>query len=152
MANQWPLRDSIEFGALPGAVPCARLHTRLVLAEWGLSGVTEQVELVLSELLTNAIEASQSPAWIPPVRLWLLADKWRIIILVWDTNPRLPARIDADKLAESGRGLHLVDALTTRWDAYATPEHGGKIVRAVIAVDTPHGKSTTDVGGGMAGA
>lgn len=152
MASQWPLRDWIEFGALPGAVPCARLHARLVLAEWGLSGVTDQVELVLSELLTNAIEASRSPAWIPPVRLWLLSDKSRIIVLIWDTNPRLPARIDADELAESGRGLHLVDALTTQWDAYATPQHGGKIVRAVIAVETPHEESTDDVDGGMTGA
>jgi len=38
MADEWPLRDFIEFGALPGAVPCARLHARLLLAEWGLSG------------------------------------------------------------------------------------------------------------------
>ena len=32
MPDQWPLRNSIEFGALPGSVPCARLHARLVLA------------------------------------------------------------------------------------------------------------------------
>src|SRR5258707_14718854 len=49
MANEWPLRDFFEFGALPGAVPCARLHARLVLAEWGLSNQADQVELVVSE-------------------------------------------------------------------------------------------------------
>ncbi len=37
MANEWLLRDFIELGALPGAIPCARLHARLVLTEWGLS-------------------------------------------------------------------------------------------------------------------
>ena len=32
---QWPFQSRLELGALPGAVPCARLHARLVLTEWG---------------------------------------------------------------------------------------------------------------------
>jgi hypothetical protein len=60
MAGEWPLRDFIEFGALPGAVPCARLHTRLVLREWGVTASSERVELAVSELVTNAVSASQS--------------------------------------------------------------------------------------------
>ncbi len=150
MANEWPLRDFFEFGALPGAVPCARLHARLVLAEWGLSEQVDQVELVVSELLTNAIEASRSPEWVPPVRLWLFSDRSRIVVLVWGTNPRLPVRIDANELAESGRGLQLVDALTTQWDAYATPQDDGKIVRAVVEAESPQDRSADDRGGGMA--
>ncbi len=150
MANESPLRDFFEFGALPGAVPCARLHARLVLAEWGLAEQADQVELVISELLTNAIEASQSPERVPPVRLWLFSDRSRIVVLVWDTSPRLPVRIDANELAESGRGLQLVDALTAQWDAYATPRHGGKIVRAVIAVESPRDLSADARGRGMA--
>ncbi len=53
MADEWPLRDFIECGALPGAVPCARLHARLVLAEWGLTGLNERAELAVSELVTQ---------------------------------------------------------------------------------------------------
>jgi hypothetical protein len=34
-AAQWPLRSFLELGALPGAVPYARLHARQVLWEWG---------------------------------------------------------------------------------------------------------------------
>jgi anti-sigma regulatory factor (Ser/Thr protein kinase) len=131
MAGEWPLRDFIEFGPLPGAVPCARLHARLVLTEWGLSRLSEQAELVVSELVTNAVAASRSLEWVFPVRLWLLSDRARVLIAVWDANPRLPVRTCADELAESGRGLQLVAALTTHWDAYATPQPGGKIVRAV---------------------
>lgn len=131
MADEWPLRDSIEFGALPGAVPCARLHARLVLAEWGLTGLSEQVELVVSELVTNAVAASRSLEWVFSVRLWLLSDRTRVLIAVWDANPRLPVRADANELAESGRGLQIVDTITTQWDAYATPQAGGKIVRAM---------------------
>jgi hypothetical protein len=47
-----------QVGALPGAVPCARLHARLVVCEWGLNQRAETVELVVSELATNAVLAS----------------------------------------------------------------------------------------------
>ena len=135
MTDEWPLRDFIEFGALPGAVPCARLHARLVLREWGVTGLSERAELVVSELVTNAIAASRSLEWAFPVRLWLLSDRIQVLILVWDADPRLPVRIDATELAENGRGLQLVETITTQWDSYATPKAGGKIVRAVIAVE-----------------
>ena len=45
---QWPLQSRLELGALPGAVPCARLHARLVLTEWGQASLGDSVELVLS--------------------------------------------------------------------------------------------------------
>jgi len=37
--DQWPLQSFLELGALPGAVPCARLHARHVLWEWGLASL-----------------------------------------------------------------------------------------------------------------
>jgi anti-sigma regulatory factor (Ser/Thr protein kinase) len=141
MPCKWPLRDLIEFGALPGAVPCARLHARLVLAEWGLTGLSEQAELVISELMTNAVAASRSLDWVTPVRLWMLSDRAQVMIAVWDANPHLPTQVDADDLAESGRGLRLVDAITAQWDAYATPQIGGKVVRTVIDAKPPEGKT-----------
>jgi len=82
-----------------------------------------------------------------PVRLWLLSDRARVLVLVRDADPRLPVRIDADELAESGRGLQLVKAITTQWDAYATPQAGGKVVRAVIAAELPRDRRVDDVGG-----
>ena len=138
MEDTWPLRDCIEFGALPSAVPCARLHARLLLAEWGLSRLSDQVELVVSELLTNAVAAARSLEWASAVRLWLLADTAWILVAVWDANPRLPVRADPGELAESGRGLQLVEAIASRWDACATRQPGGKIVRALIAAESPH--------------
>jgi hypothetical protein len=41
-ANIWPLRSSLELGALPTAVPCARLHARHLVWEWGLDGLVER--------------------------------------------------------------------------------------------------------------
>jgi len=40
-AGRWPLQSFPELGALPGAVPCARLHARQVLWEWHLSDLSE---------------------------------------------------------------------------------------------------------------
>src|ERR1039457_7609061 len=105
MDSEWPLRDFIELGALPGAVPCARLHARQLLWEWGLTRLSESTELLVSELVTNAMHASRAMERITPVRLWLLTDKTRIKILVWDASPQPPARMSISGDAESGRGL-----------------------------------------------
>jgi hypothetical protein len=51
MDSEWPLRDFIELGALPGAVPCARLHARQLMCEWGLTGLSESIELLVSDSL-----------------------------------------------------------------------------------------------------
>ena len=135
MAEDWPLQDFVELGALPSAVPCARQRTRQVLWEWGLEAF-DQVELLVTELMTNAVKASQSVDCLAPVRLWLLSDKQRVAILVWDNNPRSPVRIDAAAEAESGRGLLLVEALSAQWGSYAHPEWGGKIVWCEVVLES----------------
>ena len=56
--HQWPLRSYLELGALPTAVPCARLHARHLLWEWGLNGLAADTELLVSELVTNAVKAT----------------------------------------------------------------------------------------------
>jgi anti-sigma regulatory factor (Ser/Thr protein kinase) len=129
--SEWPFRDTLELGPLPGAAPCARLHTRYVLREWGLAGLGEDAELLVAELVTNAVAASQSPVRPSPVRLWLLADRARALILVWDASPRSPVPVQASPDAESGRGLLLVQALSQRWDWYVPHEGGGKVVWAL---------------------
>ncbi|SRR6266498_5083802 len=54
----WPLHSYLELGALPTAPGCARSHARLLIAEWGLAGLADTVELVVSELVTNGVRAS----------------------------------------------------------------------------------------------
>jgi anti-sigma regulatory factor (Ser/Thr protein kinase) len=133
MADQSPLQDFIEFGALPGAVPCARLHARLVLAEWGLTGLSEQVELVVSELVTNAVRAaghSRGGGLTAAVRLWLLSDLHCVLIRVWDGSNQMPVRRDAGPDEECGRGLMLVDHLVSEWGSYR--KANGKVVWALI--------------------
>lgn len=131
-ADEWPLQSYLELGALPGAVPCARLHAKQVLWEWGLSAFSENAELLLSELVTNAIQVSLSAERILPVRLWLSSDRSRLLIQVQDTNHCPPARTGADDQDESGRGLLIVDAISTKWGWRIKEDHRGKIVWAVI--------------------
>ena len=132
MADEWPLRSYLEFGALPGAVPCARLHARQVLWEWGLTAFSENAELLISELMTNAIQASLPAEDIMPVRLLLSSDRSRLLIQVQDTNRHAPTPTGAHDDDESGRGLHIVDAISTKWGWDTEEDKSGKIVWALI--------------------
>lgn len=136
MAGDWPLETFLELGALPTAVACARWHAKQVLSEWGLKEFSECVELLVSELATNAVKASQSPDWIFPIRLWLRSDGARVMILVWDINPQPPTRVEADEEAESGRGILLVETLSEKFDWYPHEELGGKVVWSLIGAET----------------
>ena len=52
----WPLSSNLELGVLSGSVLCARLHAHHVLREWSLAALSDAVELVVSELVGNAIK------------------------------------------------------------------------------------------------
>jgi len=69
-----PLRSYLELGALPTAVPCARLHTRQLVWEWGLTGLGATAELLVSELVTNAVQAMAGQGNQAAVRLRLSSD------------------------------------------------------------------------------
>ena len=135
VTGRWPLRSYLELGALPSAVPCARLHTRHLLWEWGLTSLTDSAELIVSEIMTNAVQITQADACTAPVRLWLLADRARLLMLVWDASPLPPVRVSPDADTENGRGLLLVDTLSTRWGWHFLPDKGGKVVWALAVVE-----------------
>jgi hypothetical protein len=140
--NDWPLKSYLELGALPTAVPCFRLHAKQLLWEWGLEGFSDSVELIVSELTTNAVAASavltgsrfngRWRAGMPPVRLWLYSDKERVVVEVWDGDDRMPEAQDIDLEAESGRGLLLVATLSSEWGIYRPEGASGKVVWASI--------------------
>jgi len=106
----------------------------LVVAEWGLRELADTVELVVSELVTNAVRASQRSrgrgAVIPVVRLWLASDGHGVLIGVWDSSSQAPVRHDAGPDQESGRGLLIVESSSRDWGSYRTPD--GKVVWALI--------------------
>ena len=141
--QEWPLRSYLELRALPESAGSARRHAKSVLAGWRLEALADTVELLVSEIITNAVRASADtgpqPAGArrarraPWMRFWLTSDGQGVLIQVWDGDPRPPVRQDAGPDAEAGRGLLLVEALSAGWGCYAPEGPAGKIVWAVCA-------------------
>jgi anti-sigma regulatory factor (Ser/Thr protein kinase) len=127
---RWPLHSRLELAALDTAPACARKHARAVVIEWGLAAMADTVELLTSELVTNAVQASQGlPS--PVVKLWLVSDGQSVVVHVWDASDQMPVRQDADPDSASGRGLLLIETLSKDWGAYR--KANGKVVWALIA-------------------
>lgn len=127
-AAQWPFHSFLPLGALPGAVPCARLHTTAVLWEWDMEALAQPAELTVSELVTNAVRASTraraarqvlgAPDGLPVVALRLAGDGKHLLVEVSDHDPRPPVPTAVDPERDGGRGLLLVEAVSDRWGYY----------------------------------
>jgi hypothetical protein len=120
----------------------ARLHAKDILREWRLDTLADTVELLVSEIVTNAVRASASialqrkngrPPPAPRVRFWLTSDRCSVLIQVWDGAAPHAVRQEAGLDDETGRGLFLVDALSAQWGCRWPDGQGGKIVWAVCA-------------------
>ncbi len=127
--------SALDLRPLPGAVPCARLHARLVTREWGFPAIAGDCELVVAELVSNAVLHGAGPpgaADTPPVRLRLTGRPRGVQIEIWDAGEEMPQMRSGPPGDDEpgGRGLVLVAALSSRWGAYRT-EGGGKVVFAV---------------------
>jgi two-component sensor histidine kinase len=138
-----PLQTSLILGALPTAVACARLHARNVMYEWNLPAVADTVELVVSELVTNAIRVSTGPdgrpkydpkTGLPRVGMRLSSDQVHVRIEVWVQDARIPVTKAAGPDDESGRGLMLVEALCEQWGCDTSPRWDGKVVWTEVQV------------------
>jgi hypothetical protein len=114
--EHWPLRDTLILGALADAVPAARTHLRQLLSGWGRAELSPDVGVVVSELVTNAVAAStERRLAAAPVLMWLGSDWHCLLLAVADASPRPPVRLNLGPDVEGGRGLALVEALSSRW-------------------------------------
>ncbi len=135
MVGSWPLQSSLELTAAPGEVSAARRHARHILRAWGLPAASDDIELVVSELVSNAVAISAAINQ-EDIRLWLVSDGRQVLVLTWDAGLDPPEIADPAADAENGRGLLLVEALSTRWGWYFAADLGGKVVWAQYC---PHG-------------
>jgi anti-sigma regulatory factor (Ser/Thr protein kinase) len=110
----------LELAPLPSAIPCARLHAVHVLHEWGLSDLADDAALIVSELMTNAADASIVLPGRPPIALRLQVSAQSLVIGAWDHSPLDLEPNEAGAGAECGRGLMVVAALADRWGCERT--------------------------------
>jgi hypothetical protein len=128
-------------GALPTAAWLARAFTRTVVAHWGMSCLTEDCELVISELVANVVQAATAAGGVPDEHgrlplLWvrLLSDGVRLRVEVWDNLPAalgVPEQRRPGQTAECGRGLGIVRdvSLDWGWDRVPGRAHGRDVKR-----------------------
>ncbi|MFJ9808912.1 SpoIIE family protein phosphatase [Streptomyces sp. NPDC101158] len=112
----WPLPQDGR------AASAARHLVRDQLAVWDLDELADVCELVVSELVGNALRYGNGPG-----ALRLLRGE-RLVVEVADTGPDLPQIQHADLSDEGGRGLQLVNMLCRRWGSGRTVT--GKVVWA----------------------
>ncbi|MEW2574480.1 SpoIIE family protein phosphatase [Streptomyces sp. NPDC047070] len=103
--------------AAPGR---ARRLARKALSRWDLEELTDSVELLVSEVVTNAVRYASRPVTLRLLRTDVLRCE------VGDDVPQLPRLRQARATDEGGRGLYLVNKLARRWGA--TRLSAGKVV------------------------
>ncbi len=129
---------------LPTSPFWARRYTRSFLDSCrGMTqGTAETAELIVSELVTNAVRFSGDPArtlrYSELTEASLIALSLRhfrdgLLIEVYDTDSNPPVLTDAGDYAENGRGLMLIDALAKEW-SYFYPPGGGKVVYCFLEI------------------
>ncbi|GAA4554989.1 ATP-binding protein [Planotetraspora kaengkrachanensis] len=94
----------------------ARDFTATTLDQWGFPCLIDDAQLVVSELVTNALRHARADISAgPPIQLRLVNHRFHVGCAVRDSSERIPAPATGGDLSETGRGLHLVEALTTTW-------------------------------------
>ncbi|MFI8002241.1 SpoIIE family protein phosphatase [Streptomyces sp. NPDC086010] len=119
----------------PRSVGRARELAREQLGAWGLDDLVDTTELLVSELVTNALRYGEGE-----IRLRLLRDR-TLVCEVWDAGLVQPRRRRARDTDEGGRGLQLVGLLSAAWGSRRTPR--GKTVWFELAL--PDGEPSPEL-------
>ncbi|MGW4897667.1 SpoIIE family protein phosphatase [Kitasatospora sp. NPDC004240] len=109
----------------------ARALVREQLAAWHLEALSDTTELLVSELVTNAVRVARDRVRLQLIRI----DK--LLVEVSDDNHNLPSLEPAEQLGETGRGLTLVTKLAERWGT--ARKAVGKVVWFELPLPRPRG-------------
>jgi PAS domain S-box-containing protein len=112
-----------DLPAEPAIVAATRARVARQLTAWGLGYATHTTELIVSELLTNAIRHAQ-----PPIQVRMILDSALLSCEVSDGSSTAPHLRRADRYDEGGRGLLLIARLADRWGS--RPTRTGKTIWA----------------------
>ena len=118
-------RETARFNAEPGSVPQAREFTRRLLHDWGADHLFDEASLVVTELAANAVLHAGSPYEVS-----LTLEDRVLRNEVADSDPATPEPQPFSAVAESGRGIVLVSAVSASWGIDARPD--GKVTWAEL--------------------
>ncbi len=124
---------ALDVDARPESVPQARVFARGLLDVWGEADLRDDVDLLVTELMTNAVLHAPGRARVEVARE---ADGVRLAVL--DSSPTTPVRRSVSGASTTGRGLNLLSALSSSWGV--TPREDGLPGKAVwcrVAHDRP---------------
>lgn len=126
---------TFAFRAQPESVRAGREFTRYTLRAWGMAALGDLAELVVSELVTNALRhgvpSARRITQECPIRLRLLAQLPFLMCMVSDPGTGIPVLRDTAMSSENGRGLTVVESCCVRWGWHLLDE-GGKVVWALL--------------------
>jgi anti-sigma regulatory factor (Ser/Thr protein kinase) len=120
--------------------PQARRFVAETLGGWALPDLVPDTQLIVSELITNAVQHALDP--VPadrgdyPVWLGIFLHPGDLVCAVTDPSPTPPRPRDASDDAMGGRGLALISALSRTWSWQPTPPRG-KTVWATLPLAAP---------------
>ncbi|MFC8666932.1 SpoIIE family protein phosphatase [Streptomyces sp. NPDC057199] len=122
---------ALDLPSDPAVVSAARAYAAERLAAWGLEDMTFATELMVSELVTNAIRYGEDP-----IQLRLILQS-TLTCEVSDTSSTAPHLRRAHAFDEGGRGLLLVAQLAERWGTRHSRE--GKVIWAEQSLPADRG-------------
>lgn len=113
----------------PAGVSAARRSVVRQLQAWGLDNAVDDMSIVVSELVTNAVRYGKNPV---ELRLLVNGDCLRVEVI--DGNPTdVPVPREATNTESTGRGMPLIDALTFKWGVDVSDAH--KVVWAEVSLN-----------------
>lgn len=161
-----PVLAACSRAAVPDATVCplpaqrrsvkiAREFTKSTLQWWSLQEFLDDMALVVSELVTNALQyglpqpntvdgdttgahrcAMDGSGQGMPIRLYLERKSDSLVCSVSDPSDRAPELKEPDYVAETGRGLHLIDCISGSW-GWSPVSPRGKAVWATFPMGLP---------------
>jgi hypothetical protein len=129
------------------SVRAGRDFSIAIANRWGAAERCDDIAVVVSELLTNALRhALPDVGWAAPrsaLRLALLQPGRGVICAVADPSPKAPVPKEPGILCEGGRGLQVISALADAWGC-TPPNHAGKVVWALFSLKHPTNRRVAD--------
>jgi anti-sigma regulatory factor (Ser/Thr protein kinase) len=128
-----PLVASQDLPSEVASPGIARHVTKDTLARWSLGHFYDDAAVVVSELVTNAIRYGLCPEARDPLRLVLVRYEYQLVCMVTDPADTAPRMQEPDWVAETGRGLHIIEAMSRAW-GWTPLLGGGKAVWASFSL------------------